>query len=255
MEKSSLKIIPGAGPFYYDGNDEKKTGILMIPGGGGGTCADLKPLAEDLNREKGYVVHVPLLPGFGTTPEDLRNATISAWKEALYKELDLIKQKCERVIVGGHSLGGVFTLILAGNNDLDGIFTISAPTGLRGIAPKLVPIVKFFMKYHAVSSEELKKETNGKWVGYDKIPLNVVAKYKNLINEMKVLLPEIQCPAILFQGRLDSVIKKSSMDEIFKKIWSKKKIKIWLENNDHPILCCPDHEQIVSELINFIDSI
>ena len=40
-------IIPGAGPFYFEGNN---VGILLIHGGGGGTCADLKPLAEELHK-------------------------------------------------------------------------------------------------------------------------------------------------------------------------------------------------------------
>ena len=251
MEQPKKEKLPGAGPFYFKGN---KVGILILPGGGGGTSADLKPLAEDLHKAKGYTVHVALLPGFGTSPEDLKNVTIEKWKNALDEEIALIKKECDYIIVGGHSLGGVFTLILASKYEFNGIFTISAPIGINRFGVKFVPILKLFMPYHTINSEQLRRETNGKWVGYDKLPLNVVFKYKTLIKEMKNHLTNILCPAILFQGRLDSEIKKYSMDFIFENINSKSKKKVWLENNDHPILESSYHAIIVFELLQFITS-
>ncbi len=211
MNDQSKVTLSGAGPFYFNGND---IGILIIHGGGGGTCADLKPLGEDLQK-KGYTVHIPLLPGFGTSPDDLRITPLSAWKRALEREITLIREKCEKIIVGGHSMGGVFSLILASNNNIDGVFTISAPIGIRGLAPKLVPLLKIFVKYYPIPLKEFKQETNGKWVGYNKIPLNVIGKFNKLIEEMRKTLGEINCPALFFQGRLDSVIKKNSMDFIY----------------------------------------
>ncbi|MFW9939004.1 MAG: alpha/beta hydrolase, partial [Candidatus Thorarchaeota archaeon] len=76
-----------------------------------------------------------------------------------------------------------------------------------------------------------------------------------LIREMKNSLMSIKCPAILFQGRLDSQIKVKSIDYIYDNINSKQKKKICLEHSDHPILDIPDHEQIVSHLITFIKEI
>lgn len=252
MDDKYPLIMDGAGPFLFEG---KKVGILMIHGGGGGTCADLKPLAEDLHTKGGYTVKVPLLPGFGTTPEDLKNTCIDEWKSALEEEIRIIIDKCDKIIVGGHSMGGILTLILASNHKFDGIFTISAPVGIQSFLFNLVPILKIFVKYHSVTSEQFRKDTDGKWVGYDKIPINIAIKVKNLLKEMKQLLPQVNCPSLLFQGRLDSDIKKNSMDYIFSKISAKNKKKIWLEQNGHPILDSPDHNQIVSKLLNFIQEI
>ncbi len=249
MEQNNQKFIPGAGPFYLSGND---VGIVMVHGGGGGTSADLKVIAEDLHKMGGYTINVPLLPGFGTSPEDLRKISIKQWFFALNKEISLLREKCNKIIVGGHSMGGILTLILASNNHFDGIFTINAPYGIQHFLIHLVPFFKIFVKYYNIESEKFKKDTNGKWVGYDKIPLNIGTKMKHLLKQMKRILSKINSPALLFQGLLDSDIKKNSMDKIFNKINSKKKKKVWLENNGHPILLCPDHDQIVIELINFI---
>jgi carboxylesterase len=149
-------------------------------------------------------------------------------------------------------MGGILALLLAHQVEVNGIFTISTPFAIRGIGIKLAPLLKLFMKYHKVSSEKLKAETNGKWVGYDKIPLNIVDKLNSLLKEMKSILPEIDKPIILFQGRKDKQVKKESMDIIYKRVSSIKKKEVWLENNDHPILNCPDHEQLTKELNNFI---
>lgn len=242
----------GAGPFYFKGN---KIGILIIHGGGGGTCADLKPLAEDIYKAKGYTINVPLLPGFGTCPKDLKCVSINSWKIALEKEILLLNEMCERIFIGGHSNGGLLTLILASKYSFDGIFTIGAATGIRKFLFKLVPFFKLVIKYHSIDTERYKAETNGTWVRYDRLPLNTATKTKKLMKEMKKSLKKVFCPALLFQGRLDSDIKAKSMDFIFENINSGNKRKIWLENSAHPILNCPDHQKIVLELVNFISEI
>lgn len=252
MKDQNEKIIPGAGPFYFEGN---KIGIMIIHGGGGGTCADLKPLAQDLHKERNYTISLPLLPGYGTSPEDLRKTPISSWKNALDIEIIALRKKCEKVIIGGHSMGGLLALILAADFSIDAIFTINAPIGIQRLGFKLVPFINFVMKYHSVNSEQLKIETKGKWVGYDKIPINIAIKVKKLIIEAKNSLLRIKCPALLFQGCLDSEVKKESLDYIFTNINSQYKKKIWLKHNGHAILDSPDSKQIILELTKFIDKI
>jgi len=243
-------IIPGAGPFYFKGND---VGVLMFHGFGGGTCSDLKYIARDIFNRKGYTIHLPLLAGFGTSPEDLKQTSINQWNESMENAFKEIRQKCRTLIVGGHSIGGVLPFILANSHQIEGIFAISAPIAIKGIGPYIAPFMKMFIKYHNIKSDQFRQETNGKWIGYDKIPINIVGKIKQLIAQMKRNLPNIRCPVILFQGRKDNQIKKKSMDYIYQKIKSTDKNKIWLENNDHPILDSPDQNIIISELISFIE--
>jgi len=242
--------MEGAGPFFYQGN---KVGIIMIHGGGGGTCADLKLLAEDLHDKEGYTISVPLLPGYGTSPEDLMNTPMQDWYDHLEKEVKTLQQKCENIYMGGHSMGGVLSLISASKNDFDGIFSISTPYDLKGILPKLIPLAKLFrIKYHSVDSDIFREETGGLWIGYNKIPVNIGNKIILLLKEMKKVLHMIRCPALLLQGRFDSEIKKSSMENISNAIKSKIKKSVWLEQG-HPILLCNEHDRIVSEIISFIN--
>jgi carboxylesterase len=246
------KVLPGAGPFYFNGT---KMGILLFHGFGGGTCADLRYIAENVYNRQGYTLHLPLLPGFGTNPEDLKQVKLYDWLESIETSFSDIRQKCEKIIVGGHSIGGVIPFLLAKTHKIDGIFSISAPIGIKGIGPIIAPFMGLFMKYHNIGSEQFKHDTDGKWVGYNKIPINIVGKIKKLIALMRDNLPIINCPVLLFQGRKDDQIKRRSMDYIYKNIQSRDKRKIWLENNGHPILDSPDQSIIIKELISFIETI
>jgi carboxylesterase len=245
-------IMEGAGPFNFEGNE---IGLLLLHGGGGGTAADLLPLAKELHEEGGFTIRVPLLPGYGTSPEDLKTISVNDWIIFIGEEISILRTKCETLIVGGHSMGAILTLIMAAEHNFDALFTISAPVGLQGFMHKLVPLFKFLITYYPVDSEQFKRETKGKWVGYDKIPLNIVSKIKTLVNMMVERLPKIHIPILLFQGRLDSTIKEESMEIIYQKVNSTKKRKIWLKNSDHPILCIPDHDKIISELMAFINNL
>lgn len=92
-------------------------------------------------------------------------------------------------------------------------------------------------------------------MGYEKIPLNITIKINVLLQEMKKALLKNECPVLLLQGGLYSDINLYSMDEIFNRINSKNKRKIWLETNDYSILNSPDHQRIFSELIKVISEI
>lgn len=252
MDNSNRNIMPGAGPFYFEGND---IGVLLLHGGGGGTAADLKPMAEFLHNEGGFTVRVPLLSGFGTTPEELKDTPISAWMEDLEVEYNFLKQKVKKIVVGGHSMGAIFSLYLGATKNPDAIFTISAPIGVKGILPKLLPLVKYFIKSYPLPIDEFEKETDGAWVGYDKFPLKAGTRLFKIIKEFKKYYPKITCPTLLIQGRLDGVIKTSSMDKIYGMINSKNKRKLWLENSDHPILKNPDEDLLFTEILKFIKEV
>ena len=69
-------MADGKASFFLSGS---RTGCLLLHGFTS-TPAELRPLGEALHRA-GYTVHAPLLPGHGTSPEDLLHITYCDWIE------------------------------------------------------------------------------------------------------------------------------------------------------------------------------
>ena len=69
-----MAILTGAEPFRHDGSD---IGVLLCHGFTG-TPQSLRPWGEYL-AERGYTVHVPLLPGHGTTWQDMNSTRWQDW--------------------------------------------------------------------------------------------------------------------------------------------------------------------------------
>ena len=89
----------------------KEIGILLVHGFTG-SPASMRPWAEYLNQ-RGYTVKVPLLPGHGTTPEDLNLVKWEEWPAKVESDLQELLRTCRKVFICGLSMGGGTTLNVA----------------------------------------------------------------------------------------------------------------------------------------------
>ncbi|WP_235189307.1 carboxylesterase [Exiguobacterium sp. NG55] len=70
MKAVNYPVIPGAGAFYYEGNE---IGILLCHGFNG-TPQSVQDVGIELMKQ-GFTVYAPRLKGHGTHPEDFRCST------------------------------------------------------------------------------------------------------------------------------------------------------------------------------------
>ena len=102
-------------------------GFLLIHGLGG-TPAELRFVGIGLSRA-GYTVRCPQLAGHCGTFEELRATGWQDWYATVKAAHDELLETCERVIVGGLSMGAILALHLAAERP-DKVFatTLFAPT-------------------------------------------------------------------------------------------------------------------------------
>jgi len=103
-----VAILPGAEPFNHDGSDV----AVLLCHGFTSTAKSMRPWGEYL-AERGFTVRVPLLPGHGTTWQEMNQTRWEDWYACVDKEFRELHQTCERVVVGGLSMGGTLALKLA----------------------------------------------------------------------------------------------------------------------------------------------
>ncbi len=99
---------PRGAAFDLPGGPEA---VLLIHGFTA-TPAEMRPMADLLSREFGWRCLAPLLPGHGTTLEDLDRYTCTDWFKAAAKACDTLLRDHERIHVAGISMGALLALEL-----------------------------------------------------------------------------------------------------------------------------------------------
>lgn len=263
MELVTMKIPQGVNvmedgkPFFFEGG---KTGCLLIHGFTG-TTSSMKPMGEFL-AGKGLTVLGPRLPGHGTDVKDMARWAYTDWTGTAETALKELSSMCDKVFVGGLSMGGTLTLYLAEKftDKISGIIPINAPVKRLIISPvqnqllKAVPVVKHILKtFPGVGSDV--KDPDVTEVAYDKLSTNAVQELVKLQAIVMQGLGRITIPVRIFESKDDHVVPPLNGPFIFENIKSSDKKLTWLENSYHVATIDLDKEKIWSESFNFINGI
>ena len=128
--------------FFHKGNN---IGVLLIHGYTA-TPAQMIPLG-DMLKAQGYTVLSILLPGHGTIVEDMEKSSWKEWLKASRDGFHRLALSCDKVFVGGISMGGLLALILASEIPITGVFTMAAAYQLQGKGQVLTRFLWPFYRY------------------------------------------------------------------------------------------------------------
>ncbi len=101
-----MKEYNGNRAFWQAGTNG--IGVLLLHGFTG-SPVEMCLLGESLANE-GYTVYAPLLPGHGTSPEDLAERTQDEFLEAVEEAYLKLQETCLVIHVVGQSMGGLLAL-------------------------------------------------------------------------------------------------------------------------------------------------
>ena len=160
-----MKIMSGAESFFFKGTNER---AVLLLHGYTGAPSEMRLLGEYLNS-KGFTVKCVLLPGHGTTPEDLNETTTDDWyAEAEHACCELLSSH-SKVMVAGLSMGGLLTIRIAAQLPIERAAILAAPIYLQDKRVPLFPILRYFVKY--LPKQKRNYHEAAKYnVAYDKMP-------------------------------------------------------------------------------------
>jgi carboxylesterase len=139
-------------PFFYSAG---KTGILLIHGFTG-SPSEMRPMGKYLHQQ-GFTVSAPLLPGHGTSPEDLQQTKWQDWWMCVKNAFMALQQAdVEKIAVVGHSMGGILALLLASEyqKELTSVVTLCAPIIVRDFRANFVRLLHWFKPYIVRTSND-----------------------------------------------------------------------------------------------------
>ena len=229
-----------------------KNGIcIILIHGFTATSVEVRPIAEYLHHE-GFNVEAPLLPGHGTSPEDLNRKTWKNWVDTVVDVYRQSKIDHERIFIGGESMGGVITCYLASMfPEIRGIMLYAPAIKVEKLGYS--KYIRFFKKIIPKKNiKEAKEKDVFPWQGYKVNPTRAAYQLyllqKNTIN----ILSKIKQPAIIFQGKSDKTISPEGPKLIYNNIQSTNKEFVLLENSEHCVLLDKDFKFLARKTHDFI---
>jgi carboxylesterase len=144
------KLMRGAEPQFYRGGSVGcllSHGFMASPG-------EVGWLGHYL-AEQGHTVYVPRMPGHGIDPLHMRRMRWQDWYGQVLDGYYLLRQQCEQVIVMGHSMGALLSIILAAHEPVDGLVAAAAPVSLseKSLSLRLARFLKVLLPYTSHPSE------------------------------------------------------------------------------------------------------
>ncbi|MCB1016182.1 MAG: alpha/beta fold hydrolase [Acidimicrobiales bacterium] len=204
-------IIPGAEPWSADGTNGH--GALVLHGFTG-NCNSMRGLAEAFHRA-GYAVELPLLPGHGTSVEDMLGTHWGDWSSAVEAVYESLASRCDRVVVVGLSMGGSLTCWLATRHpEIAGIVCINPATQvsieMRELVEQMVVAGESVMP--GIGSDIADPEATES--AYEGTPVQPLLSLFDAAEEFGSHLDRITCPLLLFTSPEDHVVPPTDSDHL-----------------------------------------
>jgi carboxylesterase len=201
------------------------------------------------------------LAGHATDPEHMIRSRKEDWLATIEDGYHLIHSSCEKIFFLGLSMGGILSLTTGSKLPVAGIVAMSTPFMLPP-DPRLkyLKLISVFIPYLEKGSEEpgsgwFDKEVWKQHVAYPQNPLRSIAELSELMNLMRLSLPEIKVPVLLIHSRDDDYVIKGSMDSIYDALGSTDKQKLWVEGGGHVITEEPTRHVVFEAAAQFIERV
>ncbi len=194
---------------------------VLLAHGFTGSQHELRSFADHLEQQ-GFLVRLPLLPGHGTTPDDLRRYGPDDWLATLREEYELLRAKTEQITLIGLSVGGSLALKLASETQPASLVVLGAPVRLHyhtaikallpvlrlAMGPDMVKPVRGFLANEVIPGYEQRC--------YNRVPIAAFqAMMRFLEREMTpATFRRITTPTLIIQGSNDPIVAPYSVAQL-----------------------------------------
>jgi len=237
-------------PFAFDGGP---VGCLLIHGFTGAP-AEMRMLGAYLHAQ-GMTVHGPLLPGHGTTPEEMAQCRWQDWAEHCLVAYRRLRAQCEAVFVGGLSMGALLSAYVASEVDgLAGLMLYSPALKASNWMLPLAAVAKYVMPMNRPpeGTDLTDPEAPGRLWHYPTRPTAAAAELYRLQRLVKRRLSAITVPSLVVYSTRDRSIHAQSGPRTFEGLGARAKELLVLHNSGHCLTVDSEREQVFARSYGFI---
>ena len=246
-----MNSIPNSAGFTLPGG---KIGVLVIHGFTGSPVS-IAPWAKFLNKS-GYTVSAPLLPGHGSSWQQMNQTTWQDWYEQVEKSFLELKQSCDRVFIAGFSMGAALALRLCQirGSEVEGLIVLNPSVHDRRWFMKYVPVLKFLIASVAKGATDI-AAPNPPVHAYDRTPLKALDSLRKLWALVERDLYLIDLPIMVAYSVNDHAVDPENAMTVIDNVFSVDIREVAFENSFHNVALDFDVEQLNIESKIFIEDV
>lgn len=223
-------------PLRIDARPELTGGrrvAVLLSHGFTGSPASIKPWGRYL-AERGYGVAVPLLPGHGTTWQDLNTRRWDDWVATLDAAFTELRKDHDAVVVGGLSMGGALALRVAADrpNEVAGLMLVNPAVATRRLDVRLLPVLKHLVPSFPAIANDIKKPDVDE-MAYSRTPLKAIHSLIQAWRPLRGDLPRITAPLLYLRSTDDHVVDDSSEPVVLEGVSSTDVTRVALDDSFH----------------------
>ena len=215
---------------------------------------NMRALADHL-VEHGIAVRAPLLPGHGTTWQDLNSKRTEDWMTAIEDAFHSTAAECDEVFLVALSFGAALALDLAARypDRIAGIVTLAGFVSTKDPRRFLVPVIRRVVKsIPGVGNDIADPDPNQREIVYDRFPTSAGHFMLKQLRKTRLSLPAVTAPILVMHGRQDHTVLPYNAELIYDSVASTDKELVWLEDSYHVITLDRDREQVFDRTYRFI---
>lgn len=261
--------------------DTKKTGVLLLHGLTG-MPSEMRPVQKHLLRQ-GFKVSVPLLPGHGGSHKELLASNWQSWLKGAKAALDELYLECDKVIVGGLSMGSLLSVALAAQDKrVSGIVLLSTTLKYdgysipRGPVWSLLTLCKYVpvFGHHLFWTEsppyglkdqrlqkkiteavEAAKRGESNHFGLFRTYGGSLVQLGNLVEHVKKVAPQVECPSFIVHATEDSMTSVRNAHTIHGLLGCAQKTMSFIDGCDHVLTLDLQKHEVARQFGEFVNSI
>ncbi|GAA1158667.1 alpha/beta hydrolase [Nesterenkonia sandarakina] len=217
------------------------------------TPASMRALADAL-QGAGFTVDLPLLPGHGTSWEQLATTSRREIMRAALASYDRLAARCPRVATVGLSMGGSLALHVAAHRRVEAVSVINPGLRLAPLTgPKAWAMGRIRPSVASIAGDIAKPDVVEE--AYAQTPLRAVVELDRLFAQVRRELPELArrgTPALLFRSSVDNVLPPSSAETLSRLLRADQLEIVELTRSQHVATLDHEAETIHEQLISFL---
>jgi carboxylesterase len=246
-----VAVLPGAEPYRNDGGP---TGVLLCHGFTG-TPQSLRGWAEAL-AAAGHTVRLPLLPGHGTTWQQMNRTGWPDWYAEVDRALDDLVDRCAHVVVGGLSMGGTLALRLAERRpaDVRALVLVNPSVLTTDRRLKALPLLARLTPSLPGIGSDIARPGRVE-LAYGRTPTRALLSLMSAWDEVRRDLSQVTQPMLVLRSPNDHVVPPQSAAAVVAEVSSKDVTEVLLERSYHVATLDHDAELIERESLAFVQRV